>query len=180
MLSTTVQKHKNEADIKIPISKRLKYPSQCFFYIFNQFSSISSISHNLCWCTKSFPKRSLMACYSSLWSSPSLTHTPIRKRECRYCGFASLRRLIEKTREVPEELLANPEVKKAVGALEESVFTDAQLAGYEWFWSMISVEKTLYNSAERKGLAAGFEQGKVAEQPGQPHQKFHSCFAGFE
>ena len=67
----------------------------------------------------------------------------------------------EKTREVPEELLANPEVKKAVNALEESAFTDAQLAGYEKFWDIISVEKTLYNSAERKGEARGRAEGRI-------------------
>lgn len=65
----------------------------------------------------------------------------------------------EKTREVPEELMANPEVKKAVTALEESAFTDAQLLGYEKFWDIISVEKTLYNSAERKGMKKGLEEG---------------------
>lgn len=65
----------------------------------------------------------------------------------------------ENTREVPEELMANPEVKKAVTALEESAFTDAQLLGYEKFWDIISVEKTLYNSAERKGLKRGLERG---------------------
>lgn len=65
----------------------------------------------------------------------------------------------EQTREIPEELMANPEVKKAVIALEESAFTDAQLLGYEKFWDIISVEKTLYNSAERKGMAAGIKQG---------------------
>ena len=67
----------------------------------------------------------------------------------------------EKTREVPEELLANPEVKKAVTALEESAFTDAQLAGYEKFWDIISVEKTLYNSAERRGRAEGEARGRA-------------------
>ena len=67
----------------------------------------------------------------------------------------------ERTREVPPELLANPEVKKAVTALEESAFTEAQLLGYEKFWDIISVEKTLYNSAERKGMAA---KGKAEEQ----------------
>lgn len=36
----------------------------------------------------------------------------------------------EKTRKVPEDLLTNPEIKKAVTALEESAFTDAQLLGY--------------------------------------------------
>lgn len=65
----------------------------------------------------------------------------------------------EQTREVSEELMANPEVKKAVTALEESAFTDAQLLGYEKFWDIISVEKTLYNSAERKGMKRGMEKG---------------------
>ena len=70
----------------------------------------------------------------------------------------------ERTREVPPELLANPEVKKAVTALEESAFTEAQLLGYEKFLDIISVEKTLYNSAERKGMAAGLAKGKAEEQ----------------
>lgn len=65
----------------------------------------------------------------------------------------------EKTRVVPEELMASPEIKKAVTALEESAFTDAQLLGYEKFWDIISVEKTLYNSAERRGIAAGLKEG---------------------
>ena len=66
----------------------------------------------------------------------------------------------EKTVEVPEELLANPEVKKAVKAVEESAFTPAQLLGYEKFWDIISVEKTLYYSAEQKGLKKGLEEGE--------------------
>ena len=65
----------------------------------------------------------------------------------------------EKTVEVPEELLANPEVKKAVKAVEESAFTPAQLLGYEKFWDIISVEKTLYYSAEQKGMKRGMEKG---------------------
>lgn len=90
----------------------------------------------------------------------------------------------EQTREVPEELMANPEVKKAVDALEVSAFTDAQLAGYEKFWDIISVEKTLYNSAIRKGLAEGLEKGKVEEcrliasnlkQQGIPFKTISQC-----
>ena len=70
----------------------------------------------------------------------------------------------ERTREIPKELLDNPEVKKAVSALEESAFTEAQLLGCEKFWDIISVEKTLYNSAERKGMEKGMEKGKAEEQ----------------
>ena len=65
----------------------------------------------------------------------------------------------DNTREVSPELLANPEVKKAVTVLEESAFTEAQLLGYEKFWDIISVEKTLYNSAIRKGMARGIAEG---------------------
>ena len=65
----------------------------------------------------------------------------------------------ENTREVPPELLDNPDIKKAVAQLEESAFTDAQLRGYEKFWDTVSVEKTLINSAERKGRAEGRAEG---------------------
>lgn len=65
----------------------------------------------------------------------------------------------EKTVEIPGELLANTEVNKAVKELEVSAFTPAQLSGYEKFWDIISVEKTLLNSAERRGFAKGLEEG---------------------
>ena len=65
---------------------------------------------------------------------------------------------------MPPELLANPEVKKAVNAVEESAFTEAQLLGYEKFWDIISVEKTLYNSAIRKGIEEGMAKGIEKEK----------------
>lgn len=90
---------------------------------------------------------------------PKFTPHTYSEKRMQVLWLRFLTEIDENTREVPEELLANAEVKKAVTALEESAFTDAQLAGYEKFWDIISVEKTLYNSAERKGLAAGIEQG---------------------
>lgn len=67
----------------------------------------------------------------------------------------------EKTRKVPGELLSEPEIRKALSVLEESAFTDEELAGYEHFWDGISVEKTLYNSGVRKGIAEGKAEGKA-------------------
>lgn len=61
----------------------------------------------------------------------------------------------EKTRQVPDELLSEPEIKKALSVLEQSAFSDAEIAGYEHFWDIISTEKTYYNSALRRGLAEG-------------------------
>ena len=68
----------------------------------------------------------------------------------------------EQTREIPAELMENPEIKKAVSVLEESAFTRAQLLGYEKFWDIISVEKTLYGSGWRRGVKEGREEGMKA------------------
>lgn len=66
-----------------------------------------------------------------------------------------------RTETIPEELLANPEVSKAVTELKESSFSDAQLLGYEKFWDMINVEKMIYRAAENKGLAEGLAEGEA-------------------
>ena len=90
---------------------------------------------------------------------PKFTPHTFSEKKMQVLWLRYLTEINEHTREVPEELMANPEVKKAVDALEVSAFTDAQLAGYEKFWDIISVEKTLYNSAIRKGLAEGLAEG---------------------
>ena len=90
---------------------------------------------------------------------PKFTPHTFSEKKMQVLWLRYLTEINEQTREVPEELMANPEVKKAVDALEVSAFTDAQLAGYEKFWDIISVEKTLYNSAIRKGLAEGLAEG---------------------
>ena len=90
---------------------------------------------------------------------PKFTPHSISDKRMMVLWLRFLTEINEHTREVPPELLANPEVKKAVNAVEESAFTEAQLLGYEKFWDIISVEKTLYNSAIRKGMAKGIEEG---------------------
>ena len=81
-----------------------------------------------------------------------------------------LTEISEHTRQAPQELLDNPEVHKALTELEESAFTDAELLGYDKFWDIISVERTLIGSIKRRynegmkkgmaeGMAAGIEKG---------------------
>ena len=65
---------------------------------------------------------------------------------------------------MPQELLDNPEVCKAVTEIEESAFSEAQLLGYEKFWDTIRVERTLINNALKKykeGRVEGFTEGKA-------------------
>lgn len=64
-----------------------------------------------------------------------------------------------KTRQVPEELMAVPEIHKAVEELEESAFTDQQLLVYDKFWDMVSTSRTLINGAIRRGLREGMQKG---------------------
>ena len=61
---------------------------------------------------------------------------------------------------VPQELLDNPEINKAMEVVEESAYTPEQLLGYDKFWDIIRTENTLYNSGVRQGRAEG-EQAKA-------------------
>ena len=60
---------------------------------------------------------------------------------------------------VPQELLDNPEINKAMEVVEESAFSPEQLLGYDKFWDIIRTETTLYNSGVRQGLEKGMERG---------------------
>ncbi len=92
---------------------------------------------------------------------PKFTPHNYAEKKMQVLWLRYLTEINERTREVPEELLSNPEISKALTELEESAFTEEQLAGYEHFWDGISVEKTIYNSAIRKGLAEGEAKGKA-------------------
>lgn len=72
----------------------------------------------------------------------------------------------EDTKIAPKELMENPETRKALDIVEESAYSDAQMAYYDHFWDMVSVERTLHSSVRRErekgkaeGIAEGFKQG---------------------
>ena len=90
---------------------------------------------------------------------PKFTPHTYAEKRMHILWLRFLTEINETTRTIPKELLEAPEIKKALTVLEESAFTDAELAGYEHFWDGISVEKTLYNSAIRRGLAEGKAEG---------------------
>lgn len=61
--------------------------------------------------------------------------------------------------DVPEEMLDNPEINKALCEVEESAFNEAQLLGYDRFWDSVSTERSFYSDAERTGMEKGMEKG---------------------
>ena len=66
------------------------------------------------------------------------------------------------TKEIPADLLNDPEIGKAVEELEISGFTDAELRAYDKFWDSVSVERTLLDDRYQKGREEGKEEG-IAE-----------------
>ena len=65
------------------------------------------------------------------------------------------------TKEIPADLLNDPEIGKAVEELEISGFTDAELWAYDKFWDSVSVERTLIDDSYQKGMEKGKEEGRA-------------------
>ena len=65
----------------------------------------------------------------------------------------------EHTQQVPEELLENPDTRKALQILEKSAFTDGQLQAYSDFWMALVDERVLREGSYRKGIAEGEAKG---------------------
>ena len=66
------------------------------------------------------------------------------------------------TKDIPADLLNDPEIGKAVEELEISGFSDAELRAYDKFWDSVSVERTLIDDSYQKGKEKGKEEG-IAE-----------------
>lgn len=60
--------------------------------------------------------------------------------------------LDEKTKIVPAEWLAVPEIKQAVELTEEAAYSANELAGYDKYWDIVSIEKTLLTDYYDKGV----------------------------
>lgn len=65
----------------------------------------------------------------------------------------------DKTKEVPEELLASPEISKALEEVKISAFTPDELRAYDKFWDIVSSEKTLMEGSYKDGVKEGIKEG---------------------
>ena len=90
---------------------------------------------------------------------PKFKPDSFSRRRMQVLWLRYLTEINAKTRQVPEELMAVPEIHKAVEELEESAFTDQQLLVYDKFWDMVSTSRTLINGAIRRGLREGMQKG---------------------
>ncbi len=66
----------------------------------------------------------------------------------------------DKTKEVPEELLASPEISKALEEVKISAFTPDELRAYDKFWDIVSSERTLLEGSYKDGVKEGIKEGE--------------------
>ena len=72
-----------------------------------------------------------------------------------------LTQIDENTKEVDPDLLANPEISEALQIVEESAYTDAEMAAYQKYWLDIITERSSILGAEKRGENRGIEKGRA-------------------
>ena len=89
---------------------------------------------------------------------PKFTPHSIADKRMMVLWLRFLTEINSNTKEVPADLLNDPEIGKAVEELEISGFTDAELWAYDKFWDSVSVERTLIDDSYQKGIEKGIEK----------------------
>ena len=103
---------------------------------------------------------------------PKFTPHSMSEKKMQVLWLRYLTEIKDGTEKIPQELLDNAETGKAISVLETSSYNEAQLASYDKFWDTISIEKTLYNSGERKGREEGLMEGEaVGMEKGRAEEK---------
>lgn len=94
---------------------------------------------------------------------PKFTPHSIADKRMMVLWLRFLTEINSNTKEIPADLLNDPEIGKAVEELEISGFSDAELRAYDKFWDSVSVERTLlddrYQKGKEEGRAEGLEKG---------------------
>ena len=89
---------------------------------------------------------------------PKFTPHSIADKRMMVLWLRFLTEINSDTKEIPADLLNDPEMGKAVEELEISGFSDAELWAYDKFWDSVSVERTLIDDSYQKGIEKGIEK----------------------
>ena len=89
---------------------------------------------------------------------PKFTPHSIADKRMMVLWLRFLTEINSNTKDIPADLLNDPEIGKAVEDLEVSGFTDAELRAYDKFWDSVSVERTLLDDRYQKGMEEGMSQ----------------------
>ena len=92
---------------------------------------------------------------------PKFTPHSIANKRMMVLWLRFLTEINEETKEVPADLLDEPEIGQAIKELEVFDFTEVELRVYDKFWDSVSVERTLLDDRYQKGRAEGMRQSRV-------------------
>ena len=96
---------------------------------------------------------------------PKFKPQTVSEKKMQVLWLRFLTEIDENTKEVPEELLENAEVKRAIDIVEESAYSEAEMYAYDKFWDAIRVEQAFVDEAEiRYGLGIQKEKADTARR----------------
>ena len=83
----------------------------------------------------------------------------MREKRMTILWLRFLTEINDKTKEVPAELMENPEISKALEEVKISAFTPGELRAYDKFWDIVSSERTLLDGSYKDGVKEGIKEG---------------------
>ena len=96
---------------------------------------------------------------------PKFQAHSLKEKKMAVLWLRFLTEIDEQTKQAPQELLDNPETRKALKAVEESAMTQNELLAYEDFWDKLGAERLLFVDSNRinreEGRAKGRAEGRA-------------------
>jgi len=90
---------------------------------------------------------------------PKFKPQSIKERKMAVLWLRFLTEIDGDTREVPAELLEDPQTSKALKILETSAYNEEELRAYEYYWDAVYNERGAIRHGYKQGLEQGLEQG---------------------
>lgn len=91
---------------------------------------------------------------------PKFTPKTLVEKKMAVLWLRFLTEIGEKINKAPKELLDNEMTSKALGIVEKSAMTDAQLYAYEQFWRAVIDEQAIIEGSYLKGINEGKAEGE--------------------
>ena len=92
---------------------------------------------------------------------PKFQAHSLKEKKMAVLWLRFLTEIDEQTKQAPQELLDNPETRKALKAVEESAMTQNELLAYEDFWDELGAERLLFVDSNRINREEGRTEGRA-------------------
>lgn len=92
---------------------------------------------------------------------PKFQAHSLKEKKMAVLWLRFLTEIDEQTKQAPQELLNNPETRKALKAVEESAMTQNELLAYEDFWDKLGAERLLFVDSNRINREEGRTEGRA-------------------